>query len=359
MRLLALTRYERLGASSRVRMLQYLPWLEDAGIEVITKPLFSNTYVGELQKGRRDWRAIMGGYAQRVACLLNTRSFDLIWVEKEALPWLPAWVETLLLAGSVPYVIDFDDAVFHRYDQHKNSVVRAMLGKKHKRLGRNAALVTVGNDYLASYARGWGAGRVETLPSTVDVQRYLPRNSSTSDFNSGRPVRIGWIGQRSTTIFLTPYLTILSNLVRDRNVQFVTIGAGAYSPGFPIELIDWTEETEVAALNTLDVGIMPLVDEPFERGKCGYKLIQYMACGIPVVASPVSANNEIVRHGENGFLAGTPGEWDEALNRLLSSHELRRTMGLRGREMVESNYSVQAVAPRLISLLRGAQGMRR
>lgn len=114
----------------------------------------------------------------------------------------------------------------------------------------------------------------------------------------------------------------------------------------------WSEMNEVSDIQAFDVGIMPLADTPWEQGKCGYKLIQYMACGIPVVASAIGANREIVSHGVDGFLATTHAEWSGYLKQLLENPDLRREMGLRGREKVERKYSVQARLPELIRILR-------
>ena len=120
MRLLFLTRYGRLGASSRLRILQYIPWLESAGVEVIVSSLFSDNYVLGIQESRRELSDIVRGYAGRLMALMGSGSFDLVWLEKDALPWLPSWVEMGLLPNGLPYVLDYDDAVFHDYDHHKN-----------------------------------------------------------------------------------------------------------------------------------------------------------------------------------------------------------------------------------------------
>jgi glycosyltransferase involved in cell wall biosynthesis len=122
-------------------------------------------------------------------------------------------------------------------------------------------------------------------------------------------------------------------------------------PGIDIEFVPWTEASEVAALQACDIGVMPLDDSPWERGKCGYKLIQYMACGLPVVASPVEVNMEIVRPEKNGYLAQTDDEWVEALGKLLSDAALRQKMGKAGRERVEKEYCIQQTAPRLTQML--------
>jgi glycosyltransferase involved in cell wall biosynthesis len=228
-----------------------------------------------------------------------------------------------------------------------------MLGGKHRELMRGAALVVAGNDYLASYASDAGAARVEIVPTAVDLQRYpLGCVRSTPDF-ANIPC-VGWIGQRATADFLRPLAPLFEQLRREGKGQFTAIGIDAQQLGLPMASVPWSEDTEVASLQTLDVGIMPLLDGPFERGKCGYKLIQYMACGLPVVASPVGVNRQIVEHGVNGFLAQTPREWEEALKSLLADPLLRQRMGTAGREKVQRLYSIQVTGPRLVSLLKAA-----
>jgi glycosyltransferase involved in cell wall biosynthesis len=133
---------------------------------------------------------------------------------------------------------------------------------------------------------------------------------------------------------------------------FAVIGVDAAALGIPAVTIPWTEEGEVAAISSFDIGIMPLVDEPFERGKCGYKLIQYMACSVPVIASPVGVNCEIVEHGVNGFLAATPDDWERAITTLARDPQLRLRMGLAGRQRVEARYSLQVTGPQLVDMFR-------
>jgi glycosyltransferase involved in cell wall biosynthesis len=138
--------------------------------------------------------------------------------------------------------------------------------------------------------------------------------------------------------------------------RFTAIGIDAAALGLPMDSVPWSEQTEAQDIARLDVGIMPLVDAPFERGKCGYKLIQYMACGLPVVASPVGVNRQIVEHGVNGFLAETPEQWATALRTLCADPALRARMGAAGRRKVEQHYSLQVTAPRLVQILRRAAG---
>ena len=347
-----LSRYGRLGASSRMRFYQYLPWLESTGISITAAPLFSDRYVRSLQQNTKNIFEAMRAYAGRVQVLLSSRRFDLLWIEKEALPWLPAWFEKALLSGAVPYVLDYDDAVFHYYDQHRNPVVRALLTNKHPTLIRDAAMVLAGNDYLADFARHAGATRVEVVPTVVDLVRYPAAIIKTAE-GEGLPC-VGWIGQRATATFLIPYAPLFKRLAADGLARFSAIGIDAQSLGLPMDSVPWTDQTEVTSIARLDIGIMPLLDAPFERGKCGYKLIQYMACGLPVLASPVGVNRHIVEHGVNGFLADTPGEWEQALRILLADAGLRQRMGRAGRLKVEQQYCVQVTGPSLAVLLKNA-----
>ena len=254
------------------------------------------------------------------------------------------------LPRTVPYVVDYDDAEFHRYDNHKSAAVRFLLGKKIDGVMRGAAMVVAGNNYIAEHARKAGAKRVELLPSVVDLERYrpicLPRNEVFT---------IGWIGTPITAQFLQLAAPALREVCRGGTTRLVTIGSGPLDlPGVPVEVKPWSEETEARDLQMCDVGIMPVLDNPHNRGKCGLKLIQYMACARPVVGSPIGVNAEIIRPGENGFQAVDTTEWVQALETLRADAALRRRMGQEGRKLVESRYSLAVAAPRLAQLLRSA-----
>lgn len=350
MKILMLTRYGRLGASSRLRSYQYIPFLEQDGIEVCVAPLFDNSYVSELQTGRRRFLDIARSYSNRIADLCRLRQFDLVWVEKEALPWIPASVERIFFSGTVPYIIDYDDAVFHYYDEHSSRIVRTILSGKHADLIRAANAIVAGNSYLCAYARNSDARNLVLIPTVIDLEKYkFAKNHSRPDSNS---VSVGWIGQTSTAKMLMPYRSLFHKLSSSGLARFVAIGISAGNYGLPMESFPWSEGTEVRAILSFDVGIMPLPDEPFARGKCGYKLIQYMACGLPVIASPVGANCEIVEHGVNGFLADTEEDWRYYLSLLIDDVSLRNKMGCAGRKKVEERYCIQVTAPLLVDLFR-------
>ena len=354
MKLALLPRYGRLGASSRLRMFQYEQALCAGGFAPQSHPMLDDAYLRDLYSGRVDRLAVARSYLKRLCQLQASRDADLLMVEKEALPWLPAWAERLALPRGVPVVLDYDDAVFHRYDMHRSPFIRRLLGRKLDRLMARAALVTAGNAYLADRAVRAGARCVEILPTVVDLDHYDagPRAVSPD------PPVIGWIGSPSTWAeYMQPMLPLLLSTAEEEGARLLAVGAGQGAAGHPLlSSHPWTEETETSLIRRMDIGIMPLSDTPWSRGKCGYKLIQYMACGLPVIASPVGVNAQIVEDGVNGFLAATPAEWQAALRRLLHDPDLRRRMGQAGRRRIETDYSLQVWGPRLTAMLRDAAG---
>lgn len=354
MKVLILTRYGRLGASSRLRFLQYLSALNEADIEFDVFPFFSDEMLQKkYKKGSYSLIGILYAYAQRFKVLGRRKNYDLVWIEKEALPWLPSWVEKILLNGS-SYVQDFDDAWFHNYDLHRSHLVRRVLGHRLDELMAAAQLVVGGNNYLIDRASTAGAAWTEKVPTVIDLERYpvVPKNNVAGVL----PI-IVWIGSPSTVRYLKELAEPLASLAKMAPFKLRVIGAHLALDGVEVECLPWTEESEVAAIAECDIGVMPLIDSPWERGKCGYKLIQYMACHLPVVASPVGVNKEIVDDGCNGFLAERPKEWIDALCRLLKHPELRIRMGKEGRYRVEKNYCLQVTAPILSKLLiKAAKG---
>lgn len=347
MKLLVLSRYDRLGASSRLRMMQYLPWLEAGGIETRFAPFFDNAYLERLYEGKRG-REIVGYYMRRVGQVRRASWADVIWLEKEALPWLPAGLERWLLPRGVSVVSDYDDAVFHNYDLHRHPLVRGVLGDKIDRVMKNSALILAGNSYLAARAQAAKAPRVEIVPTVVDARHYDPSPCPEPD----GMLRIGWIGTPSTwQHYMRPMLPMLSALAREHDAKLRAVGAGAAATR-ELEVLPWTEADQSRMIQGMDIGLMPLDDTPWSRGKCGYKIIQYMACGLPVVASPVGVNAEIVEDGVTGFLASNEAEWRDAVTTLLHDPGLRRRMGAAGRKRMEEHYSLQAWGPRVTDLLR-------
>jgi len=349
MKVLALTRYGRLGASSRLRFLQFVEPLARAGITVTPAPLFEDEYVASLYGRRGRIGIVLSSFIRRLIALLRTMEFDVIWVEKEVLPWMPSFIELSLLPKRLPLIVDYDDAVFHRYDLHRSALVRELLGRKIDAVMARAQLVIAGNEYLAARAVAAGAPHVEIVPTVVDLDRYPAPPPRTNV----RPI-IGWIGSPSTAHYLDILKPTLASLAGHFQFDAVAIGAREDQVvGSAFVAQPWAESTEAADVGRFDIGVMPLTDTPWERGKCGYKLVQYMALGLPTVASAIGANRQIVSDGRSGFLVDDVAAWKEAIGRLLGDQQLRVEFGKAGRKIVEERYELQSQSARLAAMLDG------
>lgn len=334
-----------------MRFLQFLPWLESAGIKCAVSPLFDDSaLLSKYHRGGYGLLILLMAYWRRIRALVKHQQFDLVWIEKEALPWWPVWFENWLLR-SVPYVLDFDDAIFHNYDLHRFAWVRRIYGRRIDCLMAGARLVMVGNHYLAARAKAAGAPWVEVIPTVIDLFRYPAKQEYAV---KNKPC-IVWIGSPSTSQYLRELALPLANLAQRIPITLRVIGGGdLVMPGVDIEVVPWTAGMEATNIAECDVGIMPLQNTPWEQGKCAYKLIQYMACGLPTVASPIGANMEVVRQGDTGLFADSSQAWVDALATLLTDEALRQRLGRAGRMRVVSKYTLQQIAPRLMRLLKKA-----
>jgi ubiquinone/menaquinone biosynthesis C-methylase UbiE/glycosyltransferase involved in cell wall biosynthesis len=347
---LLLSRYERKGPSSRVRHYNFLPALERAGFHVTTAPFLDNEYLDRFFGGEgQSPQLLIKAYWRRLRQILTARKYDLIWIEKEALPWLPAAFERAFF-GERPLVIDFDDAWHLRYAGHWNALTRAVLGRKLESTVAQATVVTAGSSALANWARSSHASRVVEMMPTVDIERYpiLPLPEG--------PFTIGWIGTPTNIDYLASIAEPLRHLHATYGARLRLIGGkSSFSlPGVAIDHIPWREDTEAQELARCHVGIMPLIDGPWERGKCGYKLIQYMAAARPAVASPVGASTSMIIPGKTGFLASNAEEWISALSALAVDRERARTLGLAARRHAEAAYSLQRAGFKLVEIFQDA-----
>jgi hypothetical protein len=347
-KLLTLPKYGSLAAGTRYRFEQYFPALQREGWTISSNPLLDDGYLQRrFETGHASLVAAALGATKRWSALRKRDEHDAIWMAYEALPYAPAFVEKVLLGGGPSLVLDVDDAVFHIYDENRSRLVRALLGDKLKKLAEVAAAVFAGSPYLVDYFSAAGA-RVFHVPTVVDIERYLP---ATPPRRSHRIV-VGWMGSPSTAAFLRAMQGPLARFQREIDAEVRLIGAhGVTLRGVRAEMIAWSEAREITDLQGFDIGIMPLDDIPFTRGKCGFKLVQCMATGIPVVASPVGVNTQLVEESGAGFLARTSDEWVEALLVLARSPELRAQQGAAGRRYVIERYSLQAFEPVVSRLL--------
>ena len=358
MKILFLTKYSPLGSSSRYRVYQFLSHYEAAGIECSVINLHTDAYVRRFG-GVRDWRPkarripyLLLRYSRRLLDLLRAGAHDLVVVEQEVFPLCPPSMDSVVFRSAKPVVVEYDDAT-HVYHQQllDSALLRRLLRRKVQTLMTRSDGVIAGNRHLADYARQYNSN-VLVAPTAIDPRRYGD-GKRPDTFSAPGSAHIGWIGTPLTASYLRGISGVLQTLAKDYDVLVKVIGDPLFKlEGVNVSASPWGLETEVEELQSCDIGVMPLTDDAYSRGKCGAKLLQYMAAGIPPVASAVGANREIIQQGENGFLAETPADWIDKLQQLILDVELRRKLGDAARATVEREYSVSAVAPKLVGFFR-------
>ena len=330
---LGLALYGPLAASTRYRMAQYVSGLAQRGIRLEIRSLLGDDYLRRSFAGQRvsPWAMLHAG-ARRLADLLEQRRYDGLMLHCELFPLLPGPLESFLLRK--PYLYDFDDAFYLKYRSERFRALQPVLGEKFNAVLGKARAVTAGNSTLAQYAEQHNSN-VRLLPTVVDTNRYFVRPRPR-----GADFVVGWVGSPSTAPYLQELAAPLSRLGTEGPVRLVVVGGQAPQvDNVEVEQLAWSEADEVELIQRFDVGVMPLVDDDWARGKCAFKLIQYMACGIPVIASPVGANVPVVGN-DAGLLASTSDEWLSALRALRDTPEMAAGMGLTGRRRIEDRYSL-------------------
>jgi glycosyltransferase involved in cell wall biosynthesis len=276
--------------------------------------------------------------------------YHVLWIEGELLPRWPATIERLLPLLGRHFVVDLDDAIFHTYDRHPNALVRRLLGRKIDVVFKLAPTVVVGNDYHAGRANRAGAARVIVVPTAVDHRAYTAQKPSAHG-----KLTFGWIGSSATEHYLRTIAPELEQLCNSLQARLRLIGVDGHDFGHTdVVLTGWSEATEIEELAACDIGLAPLSDGPWERGKCGLKAIQYMATGIPVLAADVGVLPTIVQHGETGFIYRNGAEFARYARQLADDPELRRRMGAAGRERVAAFYSIHGWVDTIADVLTGA-----
>lgn len=342
MKILILSKYPMRGPSSRYRFYQFLPHLQAAGHQFSVLPLFTDAYLDHLFAGRSPGLTYVAArFLSRLKNLLLGRSYDLAWIEGELFPFVPGFLERFL-HPLLPArrVYEFDDANWLRYTG------KPLLENKMLAILKSAAGVVVGNDYLEAYVRQVNANTL-VIPTVVDWEKY--RDASPAH----RGQVIGWVGSNSTRFFLEALAPVLQTLADEIPFTLEVVGAEVAIEGVEVRLVPWSEDDEVARIQGFDVGIMPLSDTPWSRGKCGLKMVQYLAAGVPAVVSPVGVNTTYITASRGGYLAEDSDAWVAALRKLLENRMLREEMGRNGREWVRATMTVQSRADQLIAFLNG------
>ena len=334
----------------RFRLEQWGNFLSENGVEITYSPFETEELKEILYRGGnalQKIKAVNQNLNRRRNELKSVGGFDLVYVFREAALLGPAWFERKIARSGVPMVFDFDDAVFVAYKSPSNGYLSYLkFPGKTASTCRLSAHVMAGNQYLADYARPFNKS-VTIIPTTIDTEKYTVTEKEP---NPGI-VTIGWSGSYSTVQHLDTIRDTLQELARQEKYRLRVIGTPTYElSGVDVEAIQWRSETEIEDLRQIDIGLMPLPDDKWSKGKCGLKALQYMALGIPTVCSSVGVNSTIIQDGENGFLADSTDEWIDRLKKLINSAEMRKTIGLAGRKTVEENYSAKSQAPRVLEI---------
>lgn len=332
----------------RYRIEQWAPFLRLEGVHVSISPFLSPRGMDVLYEHGHvlvKTQEMLRGYLVRSAEALRVVSADVIFVYREAALLGPAWIERLF-ALRRPLVFDFDDAIYLADTSQANGWSRMLKPlSKPATICRLARHVTVGNEVLAEFAMDH-AREVSVVPSTIDTDFYQLKPKVRNLV----PV-IGWTGSVTTAPYLSALAPALRRLREKCDFELRVIGAKLDIQGLAVRCVPWRAQTEPEDLRAFDIGLMPLPDDEWSRGKCGMKTLQYMGLAIPAVVSPVGVNQTIVQDGINGFYASTEDEWIDRIALLLADESLRERFGQEGRKTVEESYSARVQAPRVARIL--------
>ena len=338
--------------SQRFRIEQWTPYLRSQGVSVDVFSLIDPSQQKALYSAGNTGgkaRLMLRCMVRRLLEVRKVSQYDLIWLHRAAWPVGPALPERMLARRRVPILFEFDDAIYMNHTSAANQRFKAL--KWAGKTGEICALsrhVVVGNEFLAQYARGFSSN-VTIIPTTIDTDDYTPGAPRPS----ADPVTIGWSGSGTTVAHLRTLNGVLQAVARQCSIRLQVIGTDQFElEGVNCSARAWRPETQVEELRRFDVGVMPLPDEDWARGKCALKALEYMAMELPTVTSPVGVNADIIQDGVNGMLATTHDEWVERLVRLVKEPELRARLGKAGRQTVMDSYSTRTVAPDVLKLLR-------
>jgi len=325
------------SAGARYRLMQYIDGLHKQKIVLKIDHL--------LKKDFLDWRfhnkkfpflKILKSYLYRAISLFFNNQYGLIIIHCELFPYMPFFIENILLKNK-KYIYDMDDAFFLRYD-NAPFLIRKILKNKFVKIIKNANAVTAGNSYLYSYAKNINEN-VYFIPTVLNHNIFLPNKKIKYLSNK---ITIGWIGSHSTFPYLFEIINSLSIVGRSYDIDFVIIG------GYELNIsnvnvinYEWEQKTEIDLINTFDIGVMPIPKNEWSKGKCGFKLLQYMSCEIPVIATNFGANVDIV-DSKVGFLVDTESDWINAFTLLIQNESLRNEMGKNGRDRISSKFNLNS-----------------
>ncbi len=345
------TKYTTKGPTSRYRTYQYQQFINQH-FQTVCLPFFDDEYIdGMYQHKKKNVFKLLKYVLKRIFYVMTKLwTKDLIVIEYELIPYFPSFFEKLLKWTGVKYILNYDDAIFDNYENSKHVAVRFLLKNKIKNIAKGAAHIITGSPYLTSYFEKYNANVTE-LPTSITFKYYLQHKK---DVVSDKFV-IGWLGSTSTSVNLLKLKELIAEMnITHSNVVFRFCGFDTRLEkhfGSNVEFITWSTENEMKFLNEINVGIMPLEDNLFNRGKCGFKLIQYMAMGKPTISTPLEANVKINRENGNLF-ATTAQEWRNAFCKMIQNPEEFKQIGKLNAEIVEKYYAIEQNSKVYVELLK-------
>jgi glycosyltransferase involved in cell wall biosynthesis len=330
--------------SQRFRIEQWMPYLSAQGISVELASFADDELMGLLHKpGRRAAKtaANLTRFLRRFKDVLATRRYDAVLIHRAACIAGPALLERLVSLIGRPVIYDFDDAIFRLHTTEANRRFGWLkFPGKTATICRISTHVVVGNTWLAEYARQYNP-RVTVIPTSIDTSRYQPIKKDSANGS----IVVGWMGSSTSQTHLEMFAPLLRKLAAWRNVELRVISdREPVLPGVSYVWRPWSAEAEINELSHFDIGIMPMPEDEWSRGKCALKALQYMGMGVPTICSAVGANCDVIQHGDNGLLAKTQEDWIASLEALVGDTRLRERLGAKGRRTVEERYSMKRCA---------------
>ncbi|MFH1093827.1 MAG: glycosyltransferase family 4 protein [Candidatus Omnitrophota bacterium] len=350
MKVLFLTQTDIDGPASRYRVYQYLDYLKAQGIECVISPgVKKNHYlkVYSEKNSLRKFAALVRVFFKRLIDAMRAPGYDIVFIQREIFPQIFPVIEKIIMKLNKNVIFDFDDAIFLIPSQRDSFIYKFRFKNNIREIIKGSRHVIAGNAYLGEYA-GRFSPNVCVIPTCVDTDKFYIKKKLINDNDQ---TVVGWIGTEHSLFYLKNIEDVFKQLSKKFNICLHIIGGKDFAiQGVKVVNKKWDINTEVADLHELDIGVAPLHDDGWGKGKCGLKALQYMSCGIPVVCSNAGVYKDIIIDGKNGFLVSSKKEWIEKLTALIDDKNLRKSVAQEARNIIEEKYSLKANASKLKSV---------
>ncbi|MFH1061308.1 MAG: glycosyltransferase family 4 protein [Candidatus Omnitrophota bacterium] len=345
MKVLFLTQSTESGPASRYRVYQYIDYLNQNNIECTISSALPKTCYKLFYQSADIWKKILllpVIFLRRLRDMFRVKNYDIVFIQREILAQCFPLFETIISKLNKKIIFDFDDAIFLIPPQRNKRLYVFRDKKAIERIIKLSAQIIAGNDYLKQYAQQF-SDHVSVIPTAVDTRKWKKADKISDKENiDNKKIIIGWIGTRHNLFYLESLKSVLEKLSLEYDICLHVISDADFEiNNVEVKNIAWNMDTEVEQVGKFDIGIAPLFEDDWAKGKCGLKALQYMACSVATVCSAAGEYNQIVEDGQNGFLASNDAEWIEKLARLINDPSLRENLGKAGRKTIEAKYSLE------------------